>query len=213
MSNVLLIFLGLTLLPFCVARHLMLMIRLLVLQGLILFGIALLNLDFGDWAHLLLVLLETLVLKMALIPWFLQKTIIFNHMRRDVESYVPDLVSLLAGLVLLLGGFFFANWVHQRAEYVHPLHFGLAFSAIGVGFFLMLSRKKLLTHLIGYMVMENGIFLLSLAVVAELPFLVSLGVLLDIFMMILLSSLFINRIHSTFEDEQLNIEHLTSLKH
>ncbi|MGK5095405.1 hypothetical protein WDW89_25765 [Deltaproteobacteria bacterium TL4] len=213
MSNVLLICFGLTLLPLCVAGRLSLLLRLLVLQGLILFAIALVNLEVGDWTHLLLVALETLVFKTILIPWSLKKTIVYNHMRRDVEAYVPDLISLLVGLILLLGGFFFAQWVYQRAQYVQPLHFGLAFSAIGVGLFLMLTRKKLITHLIGYMAMENGIFLLSLAVAVELPFLVSLGVLLDIFMVILLSGLFINRIHSTFEDEQLGVENLTSLKH
>jgi len=62
----------------------------------------------------------------------------------------------------------------------------------------------------GYMIIENGIFLLSLATAKEMPAIVSIGVSLDVFMVILIAGLFANKIKSTFEDQ--DIEKLTDLK-
>jgi hydrogenase-4 component E len=52
----------------------------------------------------------------------------------------------------------------------------------------------------GYLIMENGIFLLSLSAGSDLPYIVSLGVSLDIMLSVLIAVLFIKRIRSTFDD-------------
>ncbi len=57
-----------------------------------------------------------------------------------------------------------------------PCIFGIAFSAILKGLFIIIANKKLITHLMGYLIMENGIFLLSLAIGSDMPHIVSLGV-------------------------------------
>ncbi|HOH46293.1 MAG TPA: hypothetical protein PLX59_00505, partial [Candidatus Cloacimonadota bacterium] len=93
---------------------------------------------------------------------------------------------------------------------LYPMHFGIAFAAILKGLFIIIANKKLITHLMGYLIMENGIFLLSLAIASEVPAVVSLGVSLDILLSILIAALFINRISNTFEEA--HSDELSTLK-
>jgi hydrogenase-4 component E len=61
--------------------------------------------------------------------------------------------------------------------------------------FIIVNRKKVITHVLGYMIFENGIFLLSLSMAGEMPIIVDLGVMLDLFVGIFLLGIFVNAIH------------------
>ncbi|MGL4370125.1 MAG: NADH-quinone oxidoreductase subunit K, partial [Spirochaetota bacterium] len=91
-----------------------------------------------------------------------------------------------------------------------PLQFGVAISTMITGMFIIITRRKLITHIMGYMIIENGIFLLTLSAAKEMPVIVSLGVSLDIFVGVLMTGLFITKIKSNFEDE--DIDSLSNLK-
>jgi hydrogenase-4 component E len=67
------------------------------------------------------------------------------------------------------------------------------------------SRKKIITHVIGYIVVENGVFVLSLAVGNEMPVLVNLGVMLDIFASVLILGVFFNKIGDVLNDPDVNV--------
>ena len=77
------------------------------------------------------------------------------------------------------------------------------------GVYIIISRKKIITHVMGYMIMENGVFLLSLTIGAHQPLLVNLGILLDIFVSVLVLGLFINKMGNTFEE--MSIDNLSNL--
>ena len=74
----------------------------------------------------------------------------------------------------------------------------------------MMTRKKIITQVMGFMLMENGIFLLSMAAVKEMPFIVSLGVLLDVFMAVYLLGLLVNKIHDRYDE--IHVDTLQKLK-
>ena len=93
---------------------------------------------------------------------------------------------------------------------VNAVYLGAAISAVITGLFIIVSRKKIITHVMGFVMMENGIFLLSLSVSGEMPFIVNFGVLLDLFIAVFLLGLFISRINSTFDE--LEIDSLSELK-
>ena len=83
-------------------------------------------------------------------------------------------------------------------------------SALLTGHFIVVARQKIVTHVMGYLVLENGIFLLSLAVGNEMPMLVNLGIMLDIFASVLILGVFFNRIGDLLKDP--DIDHLRNLK-
>jgi len=200
MLEILVLAFGVTLLFASVTNMLHSLIRILVVQGLILFAVTLLKSTQLNWLSFGFIALETLIFKTILIPWFLSDTIRHNAIHREVEAYVSNFFSLALMSVIFLGSFALAIFSEQQSGKLFPLEFGIAFATIIKGLFIIIANKKLITHLMGYLIMENGIFLLSLAVGGDLPHIISLGISLDIILSVLIAVLFIKRIKSTFDD-------------
>ena len=107
-------------------------------------------------------------------------------------------------------GFVIAVLLMRNYLSIKPLYFGVSVSTIMTGFFIILTRKQLFSHVVGYMMMENGIFLLSLSVAADMPFVVNAGVLLDIFVALYVLGLFSVKIQTALEESSIDM--LTDLK-
>ena len=71
-------------------------------------------------------------------------------------------------------------------------------------------KHKVLSNVIGFITMENGIFLLSLSVAKEMPIIVNLGVLLDIFIAVFILGMLVKEINNEFDD--LEVSQLSDLK-
>ena len=201
---------GVTLLYVSTAGMIESYIKMLTVQGLLLFVIAIFSLTEYNVGGIIFVAAETLLLKAIIIPLFLRKTVRENNVVREIEPYITNFHSILIETLILGAGFAAAYFAATSGGGVKPFSFGIAVSSVLTGLFIIISRKKLLTHVMGYMVIENGIFLMSLAVAAELPVLVSLGVSMDILIGVLLAGIFINRIRSAFDNQ--DIDQLTRLK-
>lgn len=211
MIDILTILFGITILYVSVTGMLGSYIKILVVQGILLFFIAILNTDANNIFSILFVAIETIVFKTILVPWFLARTIRENEMMRDVEPFIPNFFSLLIVTVFFLIGLFIASWSIKFAPFVIPLHFGISISTLMTGLLIITTRKKLITLVMGYMIMENGIFLLSLSSAKEMPMIVNLGVSLDIFIGVMLAGIVISKIKNTF-DNQDDIDNLSNLK-
>ncbi len=210
MIGFLIILFGITMLYIASTTRLEGYVKMLVLQGVILFILAILNIKHFDDLNAYLIIFETLLVKAIIIPWFLIKIIRKNEISREIEPYISNFNFLFIVSLIFIFGFFISFWAYHFTKDVHALFFGISISTIMTGLFIIVSRKKIITHVMGFMMMENGIFLLSLSVAKEMPFIVSLGILLDVFMAIFLLGLFVNKIQSTFDE--LHIDHLTNLK-
>lgn len=210
MTDVLVILFGLTMLYISATGMLGSYVRMLTAQGILLFLIAVINTNEFNFAGFVFVALETLILKAGLIPWFLNKTIRDNEMVREVEPNIPNFFSVLIVSLIFAFGFVLASWSIRAGNNLIPLQFGISISTMITGMFIIITRHKLITHVMGYMIIENGIFLLSLSAAKEMPVIVSLGVSLDIFMGVLMAGLFISRIKSSFEDH--DVDTLSNLK-
>ena len=88
--------------------------------------------------------------------------------------------------------------------------FIVAFSALFTGLYIIITRRKIITHVMGYMVLENGVFVLSLAVGNKMPMVVNTGILLDIFVSVILLGIFADKIGDVFEEQ--DVEQLRNLK-
>jgi hydrogenase-4 component E len=87
----------------------------------------------------------------------------------------------------------------------------LAMGLVLVSLFVVISRKKALTQVIGFLMLENGLALLAVLGTYGIPLIVELGVFLDVLMGFLVMQIFIYQIHETFES--IDVEQLNRLKH
>jgi hydrogenase-4 component E len=208
MTDILLIILAISLLYMSIANRLVSYLRILVIQGLILFGTTYLTLTNLNTVNLLFIMLETLVFKAIALPWFMKHIIKKNKITRESEPYLPNFFSLIIVTLIIVVAIILASFI--KDEHLDKTFFVVAISTIFTGLYLIASRKKIITHVIGYIVIENGVFVLSLAVGNEMPMLVNLGIMLDIFASVLILGIFFNKIGDVIKDPDVNV--LSNLK-
>jgi len=171
-------------------------IKLLVIQGVLLFVIAFINLIEINTLGLILILLETLIVKAIVIPRFLNKLRQENNLVRIAESQMPVFYSVIIVTLIIIISFFGGFFVNN--QFVQLKFFTVAISTVLAGIYFIIVHKNIFNHIIGFLIVENGAFLLSLAVGGEFPFLVSMAVLIDILIAVLIIGVFINKVGSTF---------------
>lgn len=208
MTNILLIIFAISLIYMGIANRLSTYINILALQGMILFGVSFIELIQINTINLIFILFETIVFKTIAIPLFLNYIIKKNNIVREAQPFLPDFLSVVIITSIILGSFILSNVV--SGVHIRKIFFLVAMSALFSGLFIIISRKKIVTHIMGYLVIENGVFILSLSAGNKMPMLVNSGITLDIFVSVLVLGVFVNRIGNTFEE--MNVDNLTNLK-
>ena len=208
MTNVLLIIFTITLLYLGIAHRLLTYIKILALQGILLFGIAFIELIEINAANLTFVLLETIVIKGIAIPLFLNYVMKRNRITRDAEPFLPNFVSLIIITLIIIATFILSNAIDDSR--ISKIYFVVALSTLFTGLYIIVTRHKIITHVMGYLIIENGVFILSLALGNEMPALVNLGILLDVFASVFLLGIFVNRVGDVLKD--VDVDQLKSLK-
>lgn len=203
MISLLIISFGITLIYLAVAERMKTYNTLIALQGLMLFFITYIELKSLDVWHLILILLETLIIKVIVLPYFIYRSLIKKGGDRAVTLVVPGYISLTIVSVIIFFSFLLSYMLHDQQ--IQVKYFTGAIAAIFTGLYLIIVHKQIFTHMMGYLIIENGIFLLSLAIGNEMPLTVNLAVLLDVFSSVLILGIFINRLDnfSTLDVDQL----------
>lgn len=185
------------------------LIRVAGLQGALLGMMPLVS---GHHPSLELVLLciATVVLKGLFIPNLLLRALRQLQVPRTVEplfGFVPTLLiaAVGTGLVILFGGS-----LPLTPQHADLLVVPASFSTILTGFLLMILRVKAITQVIGYLILENGIFIFGLLLLGAMPFLVEIGVLLDLLVGVFVMGITINRIARAFDT--VDTTELTTLR-
>ena len=226
MENILIILLGLTMLYIASTSRLLAHINILIVQGLLLLAICLFGLAKETWfgfdlfnnikenyVHILAILFiifETLVVKSILIPVFLKKVLNKTSTNRDSKANIPHFYALVISSIILFSGFMIANLPNPSLKLVSPLFFGVSIAIIIISLWMITIKRTVLSNVISFITMENGIFSLSLAVASEMPVIVNLGVLLDIFIAIFILGMLVKEIDYEFND--LEVSQLSDLK-
>lgn len=203
MTDILLIALAMSLLYMSIANRLFTYLMILVFQGFLLFGTTFLTLTHVSTVNLLLIMLETIVFKAIAVPWFLNYIIRRNNITREAEPYLPNFLSLIIVTAIIVVTIILSNSIKDTN--LDKTFFVVALSTLFTGLYLIVTRKKIITHVIGYLVIENGVFILSLAVGNEMPMLVNLGIMLDIFASVLILGVFFNKIGDVIKDPDVNL--------
>ncbi|HOD55199.1 MAG TPA: hypothetical protein PKJ08_11775 [Candidatus Cloacimonadota bacterium] len=210
MTNLFIVLFSFTLLLASLTGRLGKYVSILAFQGLLLFLIVLSNFDPQNLFTFLFLSVETLLVKTLLVPYVLNYVIRKNDSVREMSANIPAFSSLIITSFFLVLGFVMSYMAKKISPNISTLYFGVAVSTIATSLFLILTRKKIITHVMGYLMLENGIFLASLSITSEMPFLVDIGILLDLFLAILLLSVFAHQISRNFEE--FDIDELSNLK-
>jgi hydrogenase-4 component E len=167
-------------------------IRAVALQGGLL---ALLPLaTHGPSGHALLLGVGALTFKGILIPWLLLRAI------REVR--IRTLVTAAA--------FIFADFLPLAAEHLGGMFVPTSLATMFSGFLLLITRRKALTQVLGYLVLENGIFVFAVLLSEAIPLMVETGILLDLLVGVFVMGIVLNHIGREFST--LNTKRLTALK-
>ncbi len=201
---------GLTMLYLATTSRMISHIRLLIAQGILLFLICCSNFAHHDILNFAFLIIETLIVKSIVIPAFLFRVLKKTNSNRDYAPNVPHFYCLVIASVILLGSFMASNYWITSVKMISPMHFAVSVATIIISLWLITIKHHIISNVIGFITMENGIFLLSLSVAKEMPMLVNMGVLLDVFIAVYILGLFVNVINKEFKD--LEISHLSDLK-
>jgi hydrogenase-4 component E len=196
------------------SRSLTFYVRLFALQSFLLGTVAVLVvLGYGEM-HILIAAVLTIVVKAIAIPLVLNKVIEKIRVQKEVELSINIPLSLLiCGALVIL-----ANSVaepilsaqHQTTYTVSKV-LPSSIAMILIGLFIMMTRKKGVTQIVGLLTMENGLFLSGLSITYGMPLIVEVGIFFDILVAAMILGVFVYRINQTFET--INVDALRSLRH
>ncbi len=208
MINVLLITFLITLFYMAIANRMLTYIKVLAFQGVLLFVVVFFQLKEIDTLNLSFILVETIGFKTIAVPLFLAYLLKRNNITREAEPFLPNFVSLIIVTLIVVVTILLSSAVTDPN--LDKIFFVVALSTLFTGLYFIASRRKIITHVMGYLIIENGVFVLSLAVGNEMPMLVNLGIMLDIFASVLILGIFLNKIGDVFKT--VDVDELSELK-
>lgn len=176
------------------------------LQGWLLMCIALMQLSPGEsLTARIFVVAETLIFKGVIVPYMLFRIIRKTHINRVSRVATPTFVSILLSVIALIVSLSITRFVVDTQ--VNTIFFGISLFGLLSGLLLITTHRRIFSHLVGFLIVENAVFLFSLAVGLEMPMLINIGILLDILMGVLILGLFISKIGSrlpTLDNEEFS---------
>jgi len=163
-----------------------------------------------DQAHLYGSAALTLILKVALLPWLLHRLVRKLDVRWDVEGLLNIPTTMLVGIVLVVFAFNLAAPIEQLASTITRSTLGIAMASVMLAFLMMITRRKAIPQVIGFLAMENGLFFAATSATYGMPMVVELGIALDILVAMLILGVFFFQIREQFDS--LDLKHLEKLK-
>ncbi len=174
------------------------LIRTVALQGLVLGLLPLLQGGSPfDWA-LAAVCAVTVATKALLIPGLMHRAMREVRIRREVEpllGFVPSLLLGAAGTGLAV---LYAGTLPLGPFPDKTLLLSTSFSTTLAGFIILTARRAAITQVVGYLILENGVFVFGLLLLDAMPFLVEIGVLLDLLVGVFVMGIILNHIQAAF---------------
>ena len=111
----------------------------------------------GVNGHSSVLMAGALVIKGGIIPWLLFRAIRQVRIRREIEPRIGYIATLMLGALITAGAFIFADRLPLLPQHLHSLFIPSALSTLGAGFLMLITRRKAITQVLGYLIFENGI--------------------------------------------------------
>jgi hydrogenase-4 component E len=152
----------------------------------------------------------TLLLKVFVLPWLLHRLINQLDVRWEFESLINVPTTMIIGIVLVVFAFNLAVPISQLASTVTRSTLGIAMASVLLSFLMMITRRKAIPQVIGFLAMENGLFFAATSATYGMPMVVELGIALDVLVGMLILGVFFFQIREQFDS--LDLKHLEKLK-
>jgi hydrogenase-4 component E len=191
-------------------RRVIQLIDLFALQGFTLFLSTLIVAVKTGQSHLYYSAALTLTLKAILLPWILHRLVRKLNIKGEVESLINIPTTMLVGIVLVVIAFNVALPISQLSSTIARGMLGIALATVMLAFLMMITRRKAITQVVGFLAMENGLFLAATSATYGMPMVVELGIALDVLVGVIILGVFFFQIRDQFDS--LDIHHMESLK-
>jgi hydrogenase-4 component E len=183
-------------------------VRAVALQGVILGVLPALIHPFS-W-HLVLIVVSIILAKGALIPILIMRAIRKAEIQREFEPFIGYIPSLVLGALFTSLAFIFAARLPLAPEHEGLLFVPASIATLMCGFLVLMGRRKAISQVIGYLLMENGIFVFGLLLADAMPVMVEAGALLDLLVGVFVMGIVINHISREFST--LDTSRLSALR-
>ena len=150
------------------------------------------------------------LVKGIIIPRVLNRAVVNIGLERATAPYVGTAPALIVCGVLTIAAFYVMTPISASNPLPTADAIPLAFAGVLIGFFVMVNRRRAVTQILGFLMLENGIFLLALLATYGVPFIVEIGVFLDLLVAVLIMEVFVYRIKDNFDS--IDVGHLGKLK-
>jgi hydrogenase-4 component E len=170
----------------------------------------------GNWfdifmsPRLMAFTLTVVVVKGWVIPKFLLRAVRVADVRSQVTSTIGATLPLLIGGVGTMLAIVFARSLPQAAQHATHLPIPAALATVFCGFLVLSTRREALGQVLGYIVLENGIFIFGLLLIEAVPVMVEIGIVLDLFVGVFVMGIIFNHVSRVFPEA--SVEHLSNLK-
>jgi hydrogenase-4 component E len=191
-------------------RRLSACVDLFALQSLFLAATAALVAFLTGIHHIYIAAALTVVIKVLVIPRILKKVIERLNVSRELVLNVNIPASLLICGALVIVAFFITQPIIPLGYLLTRDSLAIALAIVLIGFFTMIARKKAVTQMVGFLVMENGLFLGATAAAYGMPLIVELGVFFDVLVAGLIVGIYTHRLQDAFDS--VDTSTLTVLK-
>jgi hydrogenase-4 component E len=191
-------------------RRIVTLVNLLAMQGAVLCLATVLLAWRTGAVHLYISALLTLALKVAFLPWLLRRLIRRLEVYWDTEPMINIGTTMLLGLLIVIFAFGLAQPISALASTSTKNSIGVAVAVILLAFLTMITRKKAMSQIVGFLSMENGLFFAAMSATYGMPMVVEFGVALDVLVAMLVLGVFFFQIRERFES--LDLHHFESLK-
>lgn len=208
--DILIVLLILTNLKLMGSSRLSACIRVVALQGILL-GILPLIAGHGQIPFRVMLLSAiTIAVKGMVFPWLLLRALRTSNARREMEPFIGYSTSMLLSVGLIGLAIWMGGRLPLPVPLKSPLVVPLALFTIMTGLLAIISRRKAISQVLGYLVMENGIYAFGLTLAQKEPMLIELGTLLDVFMAVFVMGITIFHINREFD--HIDTDLLTTLR-
>lgn len=191
-------------------RRILSLINLFAWQGAVLAASTLLVAYTTAQEHLYFSAALTLTLKVFILPWLLHRLIRTLNVKWDVETLINIPTLMLVGIALVIFAFNLALPISQLAGTINKSTLGIAIASVLLSFMMMITRRKAVPQVIGFLSMENGLFFAATSATYGMPLVVELGIALDVLVGMFIFGIFFFHIRETFDS--LDIKHMEKLK-
>jgi hydrogenase-4 component E len=191
-------------------RRVVTLVNLFAIQGALLAGATLLLAWRTGQNHLYLSALLTITLKVAFLPWLLHRLIRRLGVYWDSEPLLNISSTMLVGLLIVIFAFGLAQPIAALASTATRNAIGIAVAVVLLSFLTMITRRKAMSQVVGFLSMENGLFFGAMSATYGMPMIIELGVALDVLVAMLVLGVFFFQIREQFDS--LDLHHLESLK-